>query len=109
LPDPTSDSTKFAQFALFDACSSDMADQHSVSSASDVRMAHLLAGLATGQGFSASRLPGVKFMRSTAYAPPTPITYEPSIVVVAQGRKAGRLGARLSERPRSRCSACPSP
>jgi hypothetical protein len=57
-------------------------------------MAHLLAGLATGQGFSASRLPGVKFMRSTAYAPPTPITYEPSIVVVAQGRKAGRLGER---------------
>jgi AraC-like DNA-binding protein len=79
---------------VFDACSSDMADQHSVSSASDVRMAHLLAGLATGQGFSASRLPGVKFMRSTAYAPPTPITYEPSIVVVAQGRKAGRLGGR---------------
>lgn len=58
------------------------------------RMASLLANLATNQGFSASRLPGVKFMRSTEYVAPSPITYEPSIVIVAQGRKSGRLGER---------------
>lgn len=56
------------------------------------RMAALLAGMATNQGFSASRLPGVKFMRSTEYVPPSPITYEPGIVIVAQGKKSGRLG-----------------
>jgi AraC-like DNA-binding protein len=58
------------------------------------RMAQLLAGLAAGQGFSPSRLPGVKFMRSSRHVPPSPITYEPSIVIIAQGRKAGRLGER---------------
>ncbi|MET0261730.1 MAG: AraC family transcriptional regulator [Rariglobus sp.] len=58
------------------------------------RMASLLSELAQGRGFSASRLPGVKFMRATEHVPPTPITYEPSIVIVAQGRKTGRLGER---------------
>ena len=56
------------------------------------RMASLLADLAEGHGFSGSRLPGVKFMRSATHVPPSPITYEPSIVIVAQGRKTGRLG-----------------
>ena len=60
----------------------------------NVSMATLLADLAVGEGFSGSRLPGVKFMRSTEYVPPMPITYEPSIVIIAQGRKAGRLGAK---------------
>lgn len=60
--------------------------------APNVRMASLLADLATGQGFSGSRIAGVKFMRSDRHVPPTPVTYEPSIVIVAQGRKAGRLG-----------------
>jgi len=58
------------------------------------RMASLLSDLAQGRGFSSSRLPGVKFMRATEHVPPTPITYEPSIVIVAQGRKTGRLGER---------------
>lgn len=57
-------------------------------------MVALLSSLASGQGFSASRLPGVKFMRSAVHVPPSPITYEPSIVIVAQGRKKGRLGDR---------------
>lgn len=58
----------------------------------NTRMASLLADLAEGHGFSSSRLPGVKFMRSATHVPPSPITYEPSIVIVAQGRKTGRLG-----------------
>lgn len=58
----------------------------------NTRMASLLAELAEGQGFRRSRLSGVKFMRSTEHVPPSPITYEPSIVIIAQGRKAGRLG-----------------
>lgn len=58
-------------------------------------MIELLGGLAQGQGFSASRLPGVKFMRSTIYVPPSPVAYDPSIVLIAQGRKRGVLGGRV--------------
>jgi AraC-like DNA-binding protein len=58
-------------------------------------MVSLLAGLAQGQGFSASRLPGVKFMRSTEYVAPCPVAYDPSIVLIAQGRKRGVLGERI--------------
>lgn len=58
----------------------------------DPRLAEILSGLAHGQGFSASRLPGVRFMRSVQYVPRSPIAYSPSIVIVAQGRKHGHLG-----------------
>lgn len=61
-------------------------------SAVNIRMVSLLTDLAAGHGFSASRLPGVKFMRSTEHVAASPITYEPCIVIVAQGRKSGRLG-----------------
>lgn len=55
-------------------------------------MVSLLTELAQGEGFSPSFLPVVKFMRSTRHVPATPMTYEPCIVIVARGRKAGRLG-----------------
>lgn len=58
------------------------------------RLAALLAGQAGGEGFSPSRLPGVRFMRSTLHVPRTPVAYEPSIVIIAQGRKFGHLGGR---------------
>lgn len=58
-------------------------------------MVALLGALAQGQGFSASRLSGVKFMRSTHYVAPTPVAYDPSIVLIAQGRKRGILGGRV--------------
>jgi AraC-like DNA-binding protein len=58
-------------------------------------MIALLSTLARGQGFSASELRGVKFMRSTQYVPPSSVAYEPSIVLIAQGRKRGLLGGRV--------------
>jgi AraC-like DNA-binding protein len=58
----------------------------------DPRLARLLSELATGEGFSASRLPGVRFMRSTHKVPRSPIAYQPSIVIVGQGKKHGHLG-----------------
>lgn len=61
--------------------------------AANPRLAELLNELASGEGFSPSRLPGVKFMRSTMHVPRTPVAYEPSIVIVAQGRKSGYLGS----------------
>lgn len=56
------------------------------------RMTDLLKDLAQGEGFSPSRLPGVRFMRSTIHVPRSPIAYEPGICVMAQGRKHGHLG-----------------
>ncbi|HKB92295.1 MAG TPA: AraC family transcriptional regulator, partial [Opitutaceae bacterium] len=63
-------------------------------SAASARMAELLGGLAHGEGFLPSRLPSVKFLRSTLHVPRTPVSYEPSIVIIAQGRKFGYLGDR---------------
>lgn len=58
----------------------------------DPRLPALLHGLALNDGFSSSRLPGVRLMRSTRYVARSPIAYEPSIVIVGQGRKFGHLG-----------------
>ncbi|WP_438482422.1 AraC family transcriptional regulator [Oleiharenicola lentus] len=69
-----------------------MAVTKSTSASTKPTMVSLLGALAKGEGFSQSILPGVKFMRSTRYIAPSPIAYEPSIVIVAQGRKSGRLG-----------------
>lgn len=63
-----------------------------IAPATNPRMVALLAELAQGEGFSPSRLPGVRFMRSTRHIPRSPIAYEPGIFIVAQGRKAGHLG-----------------
>lgn len=57
-------------------------------------MIALLTELAQGVGFSPSRLPGVRFMRAVRHVPRTPIVYEPSIVIIARGRKIGYLGGR---------------
>lgn len=58
------------------------------------RLVSLLSELARGEGFSPSRLPGVKFMRSTQHVPRSPITYDPGIVIIGQGRKTGYLGGK---------------
>jgi AraC-like DNA-binding protein len=51
-----------------------------------------LSQLTPRDGFLPSRLPGVSFMRTTRHIPRTPITYEPGIFILAQGRKIGYLG-----------------
>jgi AraC-like DNA-binding protein len=58
------------------------------------RLIALLSELAAGQGFSDSRLPEVRFMRSTQHVPNSPIVYDPSIVIIAQGRKTGTFDGR---------------
>ena len=60
----------------------------------DERLSTLLAELARGEGFSASPLAGVKFMRSTIHVPRSPIVYDPCVVIIAQGRKTGYLSGR---------------
>ncbi len=70
------------------------AENRHTSEARRRRMTALLSELATAEWFSPSRLPNVKFMRSTRHVPPTPVQYDPSICVIVQGRKRGRLGQR---------------
>lgn len=58
-------------------------------------LAHRLEDLTRGQeGFLPSRLPDVRLMRVERMIPSTAISYEPSIVILAQGRKRGRLAGR---------------
>lgn len=56
------------------------------------RLAELLSSMVEGEGISQSRLPGVRFMRSSRSVERTQVSYDPSIVIIAQGRKRGFLG-----------------
>lgn len=56
------------------------------------RMVSLLQRLAPNEGYAQSALEGVRFMRSNRPLGRTPVLYEPSIVIVCQGRKLGFLG-----------------
>lgn len=56
------------------------------------RLARLLGELARNEGLSPSLLPEVRFMKSLRSNPRGPVVYEPSIVIVGQGRKIGYLG-----------------
>ena len=58
-------------------------------------MTELLTSLSAGEGTRPSILPGVNLLRADHYYPPEPVFYEPSIVVVAQGRKWGTLGGQV--------------
>jgi AraC-like DNA-binding protein len=60
------------------------------------RLVSLLSELAPRDGFLSSRLPDVSFMRTTRHIPRTPITYEPGIFIMAQGRKTGYLDEKKS-------------
>lgn len=73
----------------------DMPPSDPIAAPRDTRLVDLLGNLAQGEGFSPSRLPGVKFMRSTSPVIRTQVSYEPSIVIVAQGRKRGYLGEQM--------------
>jgi len=50
-------------------------------------MIELLLKLAPNEGYTLSILDGVKLMRANRYIPRMPVLYEPSIVVVLQGKK----------------------
>lgn len=58
----------------------------------DGRLAELLAPLATVEGYSPSLLGAVRFMRTNGPRPRVPIVYEPSIIIIGQGRKRVFLG-----------------
>jgi AraC-like DNA-binding protein len=64
----------------------------SVRASSNLQLASLLSELAPRDGFLPSGLSGVSFMRSSRHIPRCPITYEPGIFIIAQGRKTGYVG-----------------
>ncbi len=58
------------------------------------RMVALLREMAGVEGTQASRLEGVKLLRADRAYPRTPVLYEPSLVILASGRKRGYVGGR---------------
>lgn len=58
------------------------------------KLVDLLAALAGSEGFLPTALSDVRLLHSRGNHPFRPIVYEPSIVIVAQGSKRGRLGSR---------------
>jgi AraC-like DNA-binding protein len=97
LPDPLKRQIPLALLTGWIAYSSIMSararkQKDAIAAARQGKLAELLGGLAQGEGFSASRLPGVKFMRSTCPMVRAQVSYDPSIVIIAQGRKRGYLG-----------------
>jgi len=63
--------------------------------ASNRKMTELLNVLATSEGVRPSLLDGVNFTRVDRPLPRSPVLYEPSIVIVGQGRKRGYLGGQV--------------
>jgi AraC-like DNA-binding protein len=59
------------------------------------KLVELLGALAIKEGFSPSNLAGVQFIRSNKPFPRMPVVYEPSIVIVGQGKKIGYLGGQV--------------
>src|SRR5699024_6258448 len=58
-------------------------------------MVELLQQLAPHEGYTRSRLDSVRFMRADRPLGRTPTLYEPSIVIVCQGRKRGYLADKV--------------
>ncbi|KHJ59595.1 AraC family transcriptional regulator, partial [Burkholderia glumae] len=58
------------------------------------RMIELIDRLAPNNGSTDAALEGVRFLRVGARVPRCPVLYEPSIVIVCQGRKVGYVGER---------------
>lgn len=46
------------------------------------------------EGFTESRLAGVRYFKATEYRPKIPLLYDPGVCVVFQGHKIGYLGDR---------------
>jgi AraC-like DNA-binding protein len=63
--------------------------------AANQRMTALLSALSTSEGMHPTKLEGVQLMRASQPVPRTQVLYEPSIVIVGQGRKRGYLGDRV--------------
>ena len=69
--------------------------QKGVAAARSGLLAGLLGEIVEGEGQSKSPVPGVRFMRSSKPLIRSQVSYDPSIVIIAQGRKCGYLGEKV--------------
>lgn len=60
----------------------------------NAKLANLIRLLATNEGYTQSALHSVVLMRANSSRPRSAVIYEPSIVIIAQGRKRGHIGDR---------------
>ncbi len=60
--------------------------------ARDGELAARIGEITAGEGLRESRLPSVKLMRSSLPTVRTPVSYDPCIVIIAQGTKRGYVG-----------------
>ena len=72
--------------------SDSLSEQVEIAAARNGLLAELLAGIVDAEGFSDSAIPGVRLMKSSRPSIRAQVSYEPSIVIIAQGRKCGYLG-----------------
>jgi AraC-like DNA-binding protein len=59
------------------------------------RVAALVRDLAPQEGYNLTALPGVRILRSDRTLSPTPVLYDPGIVIVCQGCKRGYFGDQI--------------
>jgi len=64
-------------------------------SPASIKMTGLIEKLAPNEGYTQTTLESVRLMRSDRPLGRTPVLYEPSIVIVCQGRKLGFLGSEV--------------
>lgn len=68
---------------------------HRADTTGPLGLIELFDRLAPKEGITQSELEGVKLMRSNRPIPRCPVLYEPSIVIVCQGRKRGFVGEQV--------------
>src|SRR5664279_3549971 len=59
------------------------------------RLVELLEVLATNEGLTPSNIAEVRFFRANNPIPRAPVVYDPSIIIVGQGRKRGYFGEQI--------------
>ena len=70
----------------------EIVDRPRAASRAQQHMVDLFDRIAPTDGFTQSCVRGVKLLRASRPAPRRPVMYEPSIVIVCQGRKRGYFG-----------------
>jgi AraC-like DNA-binding protein len=66
--------------------------QREAKAINNTRLVELLESMATEEGFTPSKLDMVQLYRANQSSPRAPMAYDPSIVIVGQGRQRGYLG-----------------
>ncbi|WP_413724293.1 AraC family transcriptional regulator [Sodalis sp. RH16] len=72
-----------------------MSELMSVIDKRNKKMIGIINRLISGDGVFTTRMPEINFIRSSKHIPRSAVMYEPSIVIILQGKKIGTMGERL--------------